>query len=358
MSMMTATDTRPLLDVRDLHVTFHIRSEGDMLWTPARPLHAVGGVDFTLYPGETLGIVGESGCGKSTLARALIGLVPGTGTARWVDGADILNISPREMMKYRSDIQMVFQDPLASLNPRMTVGQIIAEPLTTHHAGLSRDEVRRRVKEIMEKVGLLANQINRYPHEFSGGQCQRIGIARALIVQPKLIICDEPVSALDVSVQAQVVNLLEKLQHEFGLTYVVIAHDLAVVRHISDRVGVMYLGRIVEEADADVLYATPLHPYTIALMSAIPIPDPEVEDGRERILLRGDLPSPANPPSGCRFHTRCPYRQPTRCDDEVPELRVIDGHPGHRVSCHWAEQILAEQVTPAESLVVEAAVPE
>jgi len=209
---------------------------------------------------------------------------------------------------------------------------------------------------MLELVGMPRASLAKYPHEFSGGQRQRIGIARAMILNPELVIADEPVSALDVSVQAQVINLLERLQDEFGLTYIVIAHDLAVVRHISDRIGVMYLGRLVEEAESDDLYEHPLHPYTIALMSAIPIPDPEVEDRRERVLLRGDLPSPANPPSGCRFHTRCPYRQPTRCDTEVPELRVIEGHPRHRVSCHWAEEVLSGDVLPAKSLVVTAPV--
>ena len=345
MSMMTATDTRPLLDVRDLRVTFHIRSEGDMPWTPTRPLHAVGGVDFTLYPGETLGIVGESGCGKSTLARALIGLVPGTGTARWVDGADILNISPREMMKYRSDIQMVFQDPLASLNPRMTVGQIIAEPLTTHHPGLSRDEVRTRVKEMMEKVGLLANQINRYPHEFSGGQCQRIGIARALIVQPKLIICDEPVSALDVSIQAQVINLLADLQRDLGLALVFIAHDLSVVKHISDRVMVLYLGGVMEVATSHDLYENPLHPYTQALMSAVPVPDPRAEADKVVIPLAGDLPSPMAPPSGCVFRTRCPRAQPL-CAEARPPLE-LQGVADHRVACHFPGPFTAEEIARA-----------
>jgi oligopeptide/dipeptide ABC transporter ATP-binding protein len=254
-------------------------------------------------------------------------------------------------------MQMVFQDPLASLDPRQSVQSLMIEPLRVHDPR-PQAELIKRAADMLELVGMPRSALAKYPHEFSGGQRQRIGIARAMILNPDLVIADEPVSALDVSVQAQVINLLERLQKEFGLTYVVIAHDLAVVRHISDRVGVMYLGRLVEEADADELYETPLHPYTIALMSAIPIPDPEVEDRRERILLRGDLPSPANPPSGCRFHTRCPYRQPTLCDTEVPELRVIEGHPGHRVSCHWAESILAGRVEPADSLVVEAAVAE
>ncbi|RMC36113.1 oligopeptide/dipeptide ABC transporter ATP-binding protein [Paracoccus alkanivorans] len=322
--------TRPLLDVRDLRVTFHIRREGDLPWTQPRELHAVGGVDFSLAPGETLGVVGESGCGKSTLARALIGLVPAEGQAEWIDGKDLIGLSPRQMMKYRNDIQMVFQDPLASLNPRMTVGQIIAEPLTTHHPGLKRAEVKERVKAMMEKVGLLPNQINRYPHEFSGGQCQRIGIARALIVEPKLIICDEPVSALDVSIQAQVINLLIRLQRELGLALIFIAHDLSVVKHISDRVMVLYLGRVMEIASSDDLYAAPQHPYTQALLSAVPVPDPAHDMAASVVPLAGDLPSPLAPPSGCVFRTRCP-RATERCAAEVP---VLSG-AGHQTACHF-----------------------
>lgn len=328
----------PLLEVRDLRVTFPIRPEGAMPWAKALPLHAVAGVDFTLNPGETLGVVGESGCGKSTLARALIGLVPATGQAEWFDGRDLLAMTPRQMMKYRQDIQMVFQDPLASLNPRMTVGQIIAEPLTTHRPGLGRAEVRDRVKAMMDKVGLLPNQINRYPHEFSGGQCQRIGIARALIVEPKLIICDEPVSALDVSIQAQVINLLIRLQRELGLSLVFIAHDLSVVKHISDRVMVLYLGKVMEVASSDALYAAPQHPYTQALLSAVPVPDPTIETAKTIVPLAGDLPSPMNPPSGCVFRTRCPRAQ-ARCAAEVPVLQGAD----HQTACHFPGPL-----TPAE----------
>ncbi|MDO5631372.1 MAG: ATP-binding cassette domain-containing protein [Paracoccus sp. (in: a-proteobacteria)] len=327
--------TKPLLDVRDLRVTFHIRREGDMPWTAPRQLHAVGGVDFTLRPGETLGVVGESGCGKSTLARALIGLVHATGHAEWIDGADLIGLTPRQMMKYRRDIQMVFQDPLASLNPRMTVGQIIAEPLVTHHPGLSRDEVKTRVKDMMERVGLLPNQINRYPHEFSGGQCQRIGIARALIVEPRLIICDEPVSALDVSIQAQIINLLDDLQRDLGLALIFIAHDLSVVKHISDRVMVLYLGKVMEIASADELYADPQHPYTQALLSAVPVPDPRIEAEKVVVPLRGDLPSPMAPPSGCVFRTRCPRAQ-ALCAQQVPMLAGDPaGTGGHRWACHF-----------------------
>ena len=332
----------PLLDVRDLRVTFQIRREGDLPWAKPRPLHAVAGVDFTLNPGETLGVVGESGCGKSTLARALIGLVPAEGQAEWIDGKDLLAMSPRQMMKYRSDIQMVFQDPLASLNPRMTVGQIIAEPLTTHRPDLGRAEVRDRVKAMMERVGLLPNQINRYPHEFSGGQCQRIGIARALIVEPKLIICDEPVSALDVSIQAQVINLLIRLQKELGLALVFIAHDLSVVKHISDRVMVLYLGKVMEVASSADLYGDPQHPYTQALLSAVPVPDPTIETDKTIVPLAGDLPSPMNPPSGCVFRTRCPRSQ-ARCAEEVPQPLGGD----HKIACHFPGPLTEAEIAHA-----------
>ncbi|MDO5643413.1 MAG: ATP-binding cassette domain-containing protein [Paracoccus sp. (in: a-proteobacteria)] len=337
------TDPRPLLDVQDMRVTFPIRGAGDLPWTKPRQLHAVGGVSFTLEPGETLGIVGESGSGKSTLARGLIGLAPATGRAIWQDGTDLIGLSPRGMLKYRADIQMVFQDPLASLNPRMTVGQIIAEPLTTHHPGLSRDTVKTRVKEMMERVGLLPNQINRYPHEFSGGQCQRIGIARALIVAPKLIICDEPVSALDVSIQAQVINLLADLQRDLGLALIFIAHDLSVVKHISDRVLVMYLGKIMEIAGADRLYASPRHPYTQALLSAVPLPDPQREREKTVIPLSGDLPSPMAPPSGCVFRTRCP-RAAALCAERPPQLQ---GEAGHLTACHFPGPLTPGEIARA-----------
>ena len=347
-------NANPLLQARDLRVTFDIRREGDMPWTAPRKLQAVAGVDFTVREGETLGIVGESGCGKSTLARALIGLVPATGKAQWLDGENLIGLSGRQMMQYRNDIQMVFQDPLASLNPRMTVGQIIAEPLTTHHKGLSRAEVKSRVQTMMERVGLLANQINRYPHEFSGGQCQRIGIARALIVAPKLIICDEPVSALDVSIQAQVINLLAQLQQDLGLSLIFIAHDLSVVKHISDRVMVLYLGKVMEIADAELLYAAPKHPYTQALLSAVPVPDPEVERNKTVIPLVGDLPHPMAPPSGCVFRTRCPRAQ-ARCAAEVPQIR---GDTHHAVACHFPGPLSAEEIAgalDAQTLAADAA---
>ncbi|WP_304616203.1 oligopeptide/dipeptide ABC transporter ATP-binding protein [Paracoccus sp. (in: a-proteobacteria)] len=334
-----------LLTVRDLRVTFSLRREGAMPWASPTLLRAVNGVDFTLRAGETLGIVGESGCGKSTLARALIGLVPATGQAEWIDGRDLLNLTPRQMMAYRQDIQMVFQDPLASLNPRMTVGQIIAEPLVTHRPDLPRAEIRERVRAMMEKVGLLPNQINRYPHEFSGGQCQRIGIARALIVEPRLVICDEPVSALDVSIQAQVINLLIRLQKELGLSLIFIAHDLSVVKHVSDRVMVLYLGKVMELASASDLYGSPQHPYTQALLSAVPVPDPTVEAARTIVPLKGDLPSPMNPPSGCVFRTRCP-RAEARCAAEVPALAGGD----HAVACHFPGPLTEAEIARAREV--------
>ncbi len=316
-----------LIEARDVRVTFGIRREGDMPWTKARPLHAVAGVDFTLNEGETLGIVGESGSGKSTLARALIQMVPATGKVIWQGKTDLLALTPNQMMAYRRDIQMVFQDPLASLNPRMTIGQIIAEPLRTHYPAMPTSEVKARVQLMMDRVGLLPNQINRYPHEFSGGQCQRIGIARALIVEPKLLICDEPVSALDVSIQAQVINLLARLQRELGVTMIFIAHDLSVVKHVSDHVMVMYLGRTMETAPKRDLFAAPQHPYTQALLSAVPIPDPVAERAKVMIPLDGELPSPMSPPSGCVFRTRC-IRAKGRCAVEVP---LLTGG----VACHF-----------------------
>ena len=334
--------TQPLLSVTDLRVTFALHRAGDMPWTKPRLLHAVSGVNFDLMPGETLGIVGESGSGKSTLARALVQMVPATGRAIWQDGADLIALTRAQMLKYRADIQMVFQDPLASLNPRMTVGQIIAEPLRTHHKGLSDTEVKARVKEMMDRVGLLPNQINRYPHEFSGGQAQRIGIARALIVKPKLLICDEPVSALDVSIQAQVINLLAELQRDLGLAMIFIAHDLSVVKHISDRVMVLYLGRTMEIAEGRELYSNPQHPYTQALLSAVPIPDPAAERAKVVIPLEGDLPSPMNPPSGCVFRTRCP-RAEARCAEVKPELTAGD----HGVACHFPGPLGARQAETA-----------
>ncbi|MBC7739564.1 MAG: ATP-binding cassette domain-containing protein [Candidatus Saccharibacteria bacterium] len=316
-----------LIEARDVRVTFALKREGDMPWTKPRLLQAVAGVDFTLEQGQTLGIVGESGSGKSTLARALIQMVPATGRVMWQGKTDLLSLSAQGMMAYRRDIQMVFQDPLASLNPRMTVGQIIAEPLKTHFPGLTTAETKARVQLMMDRVGLLPNQINRYPHEFSGGQCQRIGIARALIVEPKLLICDEPVSALDVSIQAQVINLLARLQRELGVTMIFIAHDLSVVKHVSDQVMVMYLGRVMEARPKRALFTDPQHPYTQALLSAVPIPDPAAERAKVMIPLDGELPSPMNPPSGCVFRTRC-FRAQQRCVTEVP---LLTGG----VACHF-----------------------
>ncbi|MFC5523864.1 murein tripeptide/oligopeptide ABC transporter ATP binding protein OppF [Polaromonas jejuensis] len=314
---------RPILSVRDLKVHFKVKAGSAWPWSPARTLKAVDGVSFDIHAGETLGVVGESGCGKSTLARAVLNLIPATaGSIVWM-GQEMTGASSQAWLAVRKDIQMIFQDPLASLDPRMTIAQIIAEPLRTHHAEMPDDEVMKRVKAMMTRVGLTTQQINRYPHEFSGGQCQRIGIARALILEPKLIICDEPVSALDVSIQAQIINLLKELQKSMGLALIFIAHDLAVVKHISDRILVMYLGHEMEVAQKKTLYATPRHPYTQALLSAIPIPDPALERKKLIQLLHGDLPSPMDPPSGCVFRTRCPLAI-ARCAQEVPELRRLN----------------------------------
>lgn len=302
---MSHNNQKAILAVKDLKVYFPVREKGQFFWDKPHQLKAVDGVNLRLYEGETLGVVGESGCGKSTLARAIIGLAPASeGSITWL-GQDMTAASKREMKAIRKDIQMIFQDPLASLNPRMTIGDIIAEPLKAHYPKLTKVEVKAKVESMMVKVGLLPNVINRYPHEFSGGQCQRIGIARALILEPKVIICDEPVSALDVSIQAQVINLLKSLQQEMGLSLIFIAHDLAVVKHISDRVMVMYLGNVVELGDKAAVYHETKHPYTKALMQAVPVPDPDIEKYKTLDLLEGDLPSPIHPPSGCVFRTRC-----------------------------------------------------
>ncbi|MFZ2217462.1 MAG: murein tripeptide/oligopeptide ABC transporter ATP binding protein OppF [Rhodoferax sp.] len=322
----------PVLSVRDLKVHFAVKEGNAWPWTPTRALKAVNGISFDLYPGETLGVVGESGCGKSTLARALLNLNPATsGSVVWM-GKELAGAPEADWMAVRKDIQMIFQDPLASLDPRMTVAQIIGEPLRTHHPELSAAEVMARVRRIMGRVGLTEQQVNRYPHEFSGGQCQRIGIARALILEPKLIVCDEPVSALDVSIQAQIVNLLKELQQELGLALIFIAHDLAVVKHISHRIMVMYLGRAMELAHKKALYNDPRHPYTFALLSAIPIPDPDLERGKVIQLLQGDLPSPLNPPSGCVFRTRCPKAQ-AKCSTDIPLLNEVS--PMTQVACWY-----------------------
>ncbi|CAG7572315.1 peptide/nickel transport system ATP-binding protein [Barrientosiimonas humi] len=337
-----------LLDARGVKVHFPIK-RGVIFDKTIGYVYAVDGVDLQIRRGETYGLVGESGCGKSTLGRALLKLEEPTAGSVEFDGTDLAQLDGEPLRRRRQDMQMIFQDPLSSLDPRQTVESLLLEGMEAHGLTQNKGEAQERLRELLAAVGLPPQALRKYPHEFSGGQRQRIGIARALSVNPKLIVADEPVSALDVSVQAQVINLLEQLQDEFDLTYLVVAHDLAVVRHISDTVGVMYLGSIVEEAAADDLYAEPLHPYTKALMSAVPVPDPTVEDRRERILLQGDLPSPANPPSGCRFHTRCPWRQETRCDDERPELRTVQiaGVPeSHRVACHWAEDIQAGTIKP------------
>ena len=321
--------SKPLLEVKNLVKHFPVKSG---VFSQVRAyVRAVDGVSFNLAARETLGLVGESGCGKSTTGRALLRLIePTSGEIRF-DGTDIVTLEPEAMRRLRRRMQIIFQDPYASLHPRMTVGNIIGEPLRVHHIakGAERDD---RVADLMRQVGLRPEHRRRYPHEFSGGQRQRIGIARALALNPQLIIADEPVSALDVSIQAQVINLLEALQAEFGITYIFISHDLSVVQHSCDRIAVMYLGEIVEIAEADELVMAPQHPYTAALLSAVPIPDPKAKRGRTRVILKGDVPSPVDPPSGCRFHTRCPYKE-DRCVTEPPVLRETAA--GHSVACHF-----------------------
>jgi oligopeptide transport system ATP-binding protein len=324
-----------ILSAQDLVKHYPIRR--GILRRVAGQVRAVDGVSFELHKGETLGIVGESGCGKSTLGRLLVRLEEPTAGKVIFEGEDWSGASGRTLRRMRRDIQIVFQDPYTSLNPRMTVGDIVGEPLEIHPDVVPKGGRRKRVQELLDLVGLNPEHINRYPHQFSGGQRQRIGIARGIALNPSVLVCDEPVSALDVSVQAQVVNLMEKLQDELGLAYVFIAHDLSVVRHISDRVGVMYLGRMAELGEEDEVYTRPTHPYTQALLSAVPVPDPTLRGKREQIVLQGDVPSPANPPPGCRFHTRC-WKVQDICKVEEPELEIRqDGEDGHLSRCHFAE---------------------
>ncbi|MDQ6825875.1 MAG: dipeptide ABC transporter ATP-binding protein [Candidatus Eremiobacteraeota bacterium] len=325
-------DSGDLLTVKNLFKYFPIRA--GLLSRHVADVRAVDGVDFSIPAGETLGLVGESGSGKTTVGRVLLRLLPATSGEVYFKGDNVLAMDRSELRRLRKEIQIIFQDPYASLNPRMTVGDIVSEPLRIHGIATG-SAAEDKTQALLKMVGLQPYHANRYPHEFSGGQRQRIGIARALAVDPKFIVCDEPVSALDVSIQAQVINLLEDLQGQLGLTYLFIAHDLSVVRHISTRVAVMYVGKIVELADRDDLYLNPMHPYTQALLSAIPIPDPNVEHRRKRIILTGDVPSPVNPPSGCRFHTRCPVAF-DRCKVDVPPFNQYA--PGHFAACHWIEE--------------------
>ena len=337
---MSTTDIN-LLEIRDLKKTFSLASG---LFSKPLTLTALENINFTIKKGETLGIVGESGCGKSTLGRCILQLLkPDEGQVLWL-GQDLTKLPAEEMRKRRQDLQIIFQDPLASLNPRMTVGEIIADPLRTLRPELKKDERRARVLKIMESVGLLPEMINRYPHEFSGGQAQRIGIARALITEPKLIVCDEPVSARDVSIQAQILNLLAALKDEFGLTLIFISHNLSVVRHVSDRILVLYLGRIVELATGDEIYDDPRHPYTRALLTAVPIPDPKLARQRNIDALKGEIPSPINPPSGCTFRTRCRFAKPL-CAEARPVLETLEG--GRLVACHRWRDLDLDHPIPA-----------
>ncbi|CAN5691531.1 dipeptide ABC transporter ATP-binding protein [soil metagenome] len=325
-----------VLSVRDAVKHFPL-TQGIVFQKTIGHVRAVDGVSFDLYRGETLGVVGESGCGKSTLSRTIMGLERATGGSIILLGDELVGLKERQLRKVRRNVQIIFQDPYASLDPRMTVGAIVGEPFDIHPDVAPKDDRRRRVQELLDLVGLNPEHINRYPHQFSGGQRQRIGIARALALRPQIIVCDEPVSALDVSVQAQVINLLERLQDELDLSYIFVAHDLSVVRHISDRVAVMYLGKIVEIGDEDQIYEHPTHPYTQALLSAAPVPDPELRGRRTEIVLEGDVPSPANPPSGCRFRTRC-WKAQDICAAEEPPLEARAGS-AHLSACHFAEEL-------------------
>jgi oligopeptide transport system ATP-binding protein len=339
---MTA-ETKPILEIRNLKKYFPIM-HGTVIPRHVGDVKAVDDVSFDVRRGETLGLVGESGSGKTTVGRTVLRLYEPTAGRIIFEGQDLMLLSEGDLRRMRQRMQMIFQDPYASLNPRMTVGSIVAAPLEVHR--VARGRVKHdRVQELLDLVGLNPDFVNRYPHEFSGGQRQRIGIARALAVNPDLVICDEPISSLDVSIQAQVVNLLEDLQKELGLTYIFIAHDLSMVRHISDRLAVMYLGKIMELADRDEIYLRPLHPYTRALMSAVPLPDPDIAKKRKRIILEGDIPSPSNPPKGCNFSTRCPMVR-EHCREDEPEFREIQ--PGHWTACHYAEELLP-QAHPLET---------
>lgn len=341
-----SANVRPLVEISDLRMFFPI-TQGILISRHVGDVRAVDGVSLSIQKGETVGLVGESGCGKSTVGRTILRLYRPTGGRIVFDGQDITTAGGASLRSVRRRMQMIFQDPYASLNPRMTAAGIVSEPLEIHGVGI-KGERHQRVRDLLATVGLDPSYGDRFPHEFSGGQRQRIGVARALALHPDLIVADEPISALDVSIQAQIINLLERLQGEFGLTYLFIAHDLSVVRHISDRIAVMYLGRIVETAGSRELYERPLHPYAVALLSAVPIPDPSVEGRRRRIILSGDVPSPSDPPPGCHFHTRCWLRErlgnPDRCVAEDPALRTLSS--GHEVACHFAEEVdgSAEQV--------------
>ncbi len=326
----------PILQVKDV-VKHYPLTRGIIFKKEIGQVRAVDGVSFDLFPGETLGIVGESGCGKSTLARLVMRLEDPTAGEIWFEGEDMASLGAKAMRTKRRDIQIVLQDPYTSLNPRMTVGDIIGEPFEIHPSVVPKGGRKKAVQDLLDVVGLNPEHIHRYPHQFSGGQRQRIGIARGLALRPKIIVCDEPVSALDVSVQAQVINLFEQLQNEFNLTYIFIAHDLSVVRHISDRVGVMYLGKLVEVGDELSIYEHPTHPYTQALLSAVPVPDPVGRDERKRIVLQGDVPSPANPPSGCRFRTRC-WKAQDICAEQDPPLIQIGTKGGHFSACHFPQE--------------------